>query len=335
MTTEKVVSETSLPERRHERRASRDGIDVSVVIPLLNEEESLQELHDRIVAEFERGKWNGEIVFVDDGSSDSSFRVIETLAERDSRVRSIKFRRNFGKAAALSAGFAAAAGDFVITMDADLQDDPKEIPRLIAKLQEGFDVVSGWKKVRHDPITKTLPSKLFNAVTSFFTGISLHDFNCGLKGYRKAAVKELDLYGELHRYIPALAGWKGFRVTEIEVTHHARQFGTSKYGPARFLNGFLDLMTVMLLTRFTLKPLHLFGMLGAILGTGGFVICAFLVSLKLQFGNIQGRNPLLLLGVLLIITGFQFVSTGLLAEMIASQRGERARDFSVERTIGL
>jgi len=309
-------------------------IDLSIVVPLLNEEDSLRELKDRIVEQFDGGGWRGEILFIDDGSTDGSFAVIEDMASADPRVRAIRFRRNFGKAAGLNAGFADVRGKMVITMDADLQDDPAEIPALIAKLQEGYDVVSGWKKVRRDPLSKRLPSKLFNFVTSLFTGVKLHDFNCGLKAYRRAAVDEIDLYGELHRYIPALAAWRGFRIAELEVTHHARKHGSSKYGARRFLAGFLDLMTVMLLTRFTRKPLHLFGMVGSILGFVGFLVGLYLVWLKIQFGDIQGRSPLLLLGVLLIITGFQFISTGLLAEMLASHRSETDRGYSVERKLG-
>ncbi len=309
-------------------------IDLSIVVPLFNEAESLPELKARIVGQFDKHGWAGEILFVDDGSQDGSFGVIENLAREDARVRSIKFRKNFGKAAALSAGFLEARGGIVITMDADLQDDPSEIPQLVAKIEEGFDVVSGWKKKRKDPLSKTLPSKLFNAVTAFFTGIPIHDFNCGLKAYRHEVIEELDLYGELHRYVPALAGWKGFRITEIEVTHHARLHGESKYGVSRFLAGFLDLLTVMLLTRFTLKPLHLFGAIGGVVGFLGFLISLYLVSLKIRYGDIQGRQPLLALGILLITTGIQFISTGLLAEMLASQRTSRERGYSIERKLG-
>lgn len=311
------------------------GPDLSIVVPLFNEADSLLELKERVVAEFERAGLSGEIVFVDDGSRDGSFERIAKMAEADPRVRAVRFRSNFGKAAALSAGFAEAAGRSVITMDADLQDDPAEIPRLLAKLDEGFDVVSGWKRKRHDPWTKRVPSKLFNRVTAWITGIPIHDFNCGLKAYRREVVEEIDLYGELHRYIPALAAWRGFRIGEIEVKHHPRRHGRSKYGPGRFLSGFLDLLTVTLLTKYTPKPLHLFGLVGTLLGLVGFLISMYMVTLKLRFGNIQGRVPLLSLGVLLVIMGMQFLSTGLLAEMIASHRASQGRDYSVERKIGL
>jgi glycosyltransferase involved in cell wall biosynthesis len=310
-------------------------LDLSVVVPLFNEKESLRELAEKLLGEFGRGGWSGEVLFVDDGSRDGSFGVIEELAAGDPRVRAIRFRSNFGKAAALSAGFREARGRIVITMDADLQDDPAEIPRLVAEIEKGFDVVSGWKRKRRDPWTKTVPSRIFNRVTATLTGIPIHDFNCGLKAYRGEVVREIDVYGELHRYIPALAAWKGFRIGEIEVTHHARRHGRSKYGARRFLSGFLDLLTVMLLTKYTPKPLHLFGFVGTALGVVGFLISVYMVTLKLRFGNIQGRVPLLSLGVLLVIMGMQFLSTGLLAEMIASNRAAQSRDYSVERKLGL
>lgn len=316
------------------QKSRTEELDLSIVVPLLNEEDSLRELTERVMAEFDKGGWNAEILFIDDGSTDDSFAVIEDLAASDPRVRAIQFRNNFGKAAALDAGFLEARGKIVITMDADLQDDPSEIPRLIARLDEGYDVVSGWKKVRHDPLTKRLPSKLFNSVTSAFTGIKIHDFNCGLKAYRRPVVKEIRLYGELHRYIPALAGWRGFRITELEVTHHARKHGRSKYGARRFMHGFLDLLTVMLLTKFTVKPLHLFGVVGSIMGIIGGLISLYMVTLKIRFGDIQGRVPLLSFAVLLIIMGMQFLSTGLLAEMIASNRAGKESHYSVERRLG-
>ncbi len=309
-------------------------IDLTIVVPLLNEEGSLRELKDRIVREFDEGRFEGEIVFVDDGSRDRSFALLEEMAAEDGRVRVIKFRNNFGKAAALSAGFNEARGAIVITMDADLQDDPSEIPRLKEKIDEGFDVVSGWKKKRRDPWTKRYPSKIFNRVTSVFTGISIHDFNCGLKAYRREVVEEIDVYGELHRYIPALAAWKGFRIGEIEVTHHPRKHGRSKYGAKRILTGFLDLLTVMILTKFKPKPLHLFGLVGVGMCVIGFLISFYMVSLKIRFGDIQGRVPLLTLGVLLILMGMQFLSTGLLAELISSRREQRGRDYSIDRKLG-
>lgn len=308
--------------------------DLSIVIPLFNERDSLRELKDRIVAEFDRGGWSGEIIFVDDGSRDGSFGVIEEMAAGDERVRAIKFRNNFGKAAGLSAGFEEVRGRIVITMDADLQDDPSEIPRLVAKIEEGLDVVSGWKKKRHDPWSKTIPSRFFNFVTARITNIPIHDFNCGLKAYRGEVVREIEVYGELHRYIPALAAWKGFRIGEIEVTHHPRPFGRSKYGPRRFMAGFFDLLTITLLTKYNPKPLHLFGFVGAALGAVGFLISLYMVSLKLRYGDIQGRVPLLTFGVLLIIMGMQFLSTGLLAEMIASHRSAANREYTIERKLG-
>lgn len=292
-----------------------DAPAISVVIPLKDEAESLQEFHDRLVAVFtERGD-RYELIFVDDGSTDASLDVLMRLREGNACVKVIQFRRNFGKAAALSAGFEQARGGIVFTMDADLQDDPKEIPHFIEKLDSGFDLVSGWKKKRHDPLSKRYPSKLFNWVTSRLTGIRLHDFNCGFKAYRREVVQSVDLYGELHRYIPALAGWKGFRVGELVVEHHARKFGRSKYGFERLARGLFDLLTVMLLTRFSKRPLHLFGMLGLVSGLLGFGFLAYL-TVEWLLGHPIGHRPLLTFGALFMISGIQLISLGMLSEMI-------------------
>jgi glycosyltransferase involved in cell wall biosynthesis len=237
----------------------------------------------------------------------------------------VRFRRNYRKAAALAIGFKEARGEIVITMDADLQDDPSEIPRLLEKLDEGCDLVSGWKKKRHDPLSKTLPSRLFNKVTSMVSGIRLHDFNCGLKAYRREVCEDAlpYLYGELYRFLPAIAHWAGYRVGEIPVQHHPRQFGYSKFGTKRLLNGFLDLMTITFVVRFMTTPMHIFGSLGLLSSFVGSLVCAYIALLRFEHGNIQNRQPLLLLGVLLIIVGIQFFSTGLLGDMLASmnQRG--------------
>jgi glycosyltransferase involved in cell wall biosynthesis len=289
---------------------------ISVVIPLKDEVESLQELYERLSAVLEEMSGGHEIIFVDDGSTDGSIGLLLRLREADPRVKVIEFRRNFGKAAALSAGFEVARGEIIFTLDADLQDDPKELPRFIEMLDSGYDLVSGWKKKRHDPASKRLPSKLFNGVTSWLTGIRLHDFNCGFKAYRREVVRQLDLYGELHRYIPALAGWSGFRVGELVVEHHARRFGKSKYGFERLARGFLDLLTVMLLTKFSKRPLHFFGMLGLLAGTAGTGILVYLTVLWfLGLGPI-GNRPLLTFGVLFLISGIQLTTLGLLSEMI-------------------
>jgi glycosyltransferase involved in cell wall biosynthesis len=288
---------------------------LSIVIPLYNEEESLPELYRSIKNVVNAQNLSHEILFVDDGSTDRSLQVIKDLDKSDPAVRVFSFRKNYGKSAALQVGFTNCRGDVVITMDADLQDDPNEIPNLIAKLNEGYDLVSGWKKVRHDPITKTVPSKLFNFVVGVISGLPLHDFNCGLKAYRNDVVKTFNVYGELHRFLPVLAKWSGFRATEIVVEHHPRKFGKTKFGMSRFLSGFLDLITVIFISKYTRKPLHLFGTIGLIAMLAGFVICAYLAIEWFQ-GQWIGRRPILQLGVLLIVVGVQFFSIGLLGEML-------------------
>jgi len=297
-------------------------VDLSIVLPVFNEVESLEPLFGQIEHAVAELGIRYEVIFVDDGSTDGSAEILEALrGERPDAVKVVHFRRNFGKAAALSMGFEQAGGRVVVTMDADLQDDPLEIPNLLAKLEEGYDLVSGWKRDRKDPIGKTIPSKLFNAVTSWVSGIELHDFNCGLKAYRQTVVRDLDLYGELHRYIPVLAHGMGYRVAELPVRHHPRRFGKTKYGVKRFLSGLLDLMTVLSITRYTMKPLHLFGGIGALLFTLGLIVDGYLACLRLVTGSIQKHYPLLMLGTILLVVGTQFVSTGLLAEMILTLRG--------------
>jgi dolichol-phosphate mannosyltransferase len=262
-------------------------------------------------------------VFVDDGSMDGSFSALTRLHNALDNVRVVRLRRNFGKAAALAAGFANAHGDVVVTIDADLQDDPAEIPRLLAKLDEGFDLVSGWKAHRRDPITRRVPSKIFNWVTGRVSGLRLHDLNCGLKAYRAEVVQGLRLYGELHRFIPVLAHYRGYRVAELPVHHRPREHGRSRYGVERYLRGFLDLLTVSFIGRYRYRPLHLFGGLGLGLGTLGFGILVYLTILKIG-GEAIGRRPLLILGVLLVVVGLQFFSLGLISELITSQHEERA-----------
>lgn len=298
---------------------------LSIVVPLYNERESLEELHARILDAIRPLDAEYEVIFVDDGSTDGSFDVLQTLRGRDPNVRIIRFLANSGKAAGLQAGFDAATGDTVITMDADLQDDPSEIPALLAALDGGLHMVSGWKKNRHDPISKTLPSKFFNAVVRFFSGLTLHDFNCGLKAYRIEVVRSFRIYGDLHRYIPVLAKFHGFRVGEIPVLHHPRKHGQSKYGAKRLVSGFLDLLTVILLTRYTAKPLHFFGSAGLIFCFLGGAVWTYIISLWAESGfqNIQGHQPLLVSGVFLFLLGVQFISTGLLAELITHSRMER------------
>lgn len=291
--------------------------EISVVIPLLNEEDSLPELS--LLLEEELSKIVGgrfEVIFIDDGSTDGSFEMIKTIHNRNHRFKCIRFRRNYGKSAALSVGFAKARGKYVITMDADLQDDPAEIVNLINKLKEGYDLVSGWKKKRYDPISKTIPSKFFNFVTSTMSGIKLHDFNCGLKGYKRPVVKTLKIYGEMHRYIPALAHWEGFKVAELPVKHHPRRYGKSKFGLSRFIYGFLDLLTVTFTTRYFKRPLHFFGASGFALTLIGLLINLYLTYEWFIGQTYLSNRPLALFGIALIIVGVQFISMGLIGEMM-------------------
>jgi glycosyltransferase involved in cell wall biosynthesis len=309
-------------QRQHQqpRAPQQPWNDLSVVIPLYNEEDSLKELHQQLRTTLGRMNLRYELLFVDDGSTDRSFQVLRDLKRMDKHVKIVRFRRNYGKAAALAVGFDKAQGNIIITMDADLQDDPAEIPALRRKLEEGYDLVSGWKKVRHDPITKTLPSKFFNFVTRLLTGIKIHDFNCGLKAYRKDVVKTVKVYGELHRYIPVLAHWEGFRIGEIAVQHRARRYGKTKFGFSRLWKGFLDLLTALFTTRFLRRPLHLFGMLGILAVLVGLAIDSVLVVEWFMHLTSLGNRPLFLSGFLLIVIGVQFISIGLLGEMISKTR---------------
>lgn len=297
-------------------------MDISIVAPLFNEEESLEELTERIVDQIKALDKSFEIIFIDDGSSDKSLEVLKQIKEKQPEIHIIHFNRNFGKSAALSEGFRIATGDIVITMDADLQDDPAEIPRLIDKIESGYDLISGWKQKRHDPISKTIPSKFFNFITRRLTGIKIHDFNCGLKAYRKTVIKAIPVYGELHRYLPVLAHWLGFKVGELVVTHHPRKFGYSKFGIRRFFNGFFDLLTVLFITRYRQKPLHLFGFLGLACSFVGFLVLAYLSILWFQGYGI-GQRPMFFLGVLLVIVGVQFFSIGLIGEMLINTRQDK------------
>lgn len=294
--------------------------DLSVIIPLYNEEDSLKELHQQLRATLNRMNIRYELLFIDDGSTDRSFQVLRDLKRMDRHIKIVRFRRNYGKSAALAVGFEKAQGNIVVTMDADLQDDPAEIPALRRKLDEGYDLISGWKKVRHDPITKTLPSRFFNFITRLMTGIKIHDFNCGLKAYRRDVIKTVKVYGELHRYIPVLAHWEGFRIGELPVQHRARRFGKTKFGVGRFWKGFLDLLTALFTTRYLRKPLHLFGVLGILTILIGAVIDLVLVIEWFRGTTSLGNRPLFLSGFLLIVIGVQFVSIGLLGEMISKTR---------------
>jgi len=292
-------------------------MNISTVIPVYNEIDSLHPLYREIAALPDEGRH--EIIFIDDGSTDGSGRVLREIADGDPRVRVISFYRNYGKAAALAAGFEAAAGDVIATLDADLQDDPSEIPAMAALLDQGWDLVSGWKKVRRDPLRKRLPSKLFNSVVRLMTGVPIHDSNCGLKVYRAEVAKTMEIYGGLHRYIPALAKYKGYKVTEKVVQHRPRQYGKTKYGLARYLHGLLDLFTVLFIGRYFQRPLHFFGLVGLLLSLAGLVISIYLTIN--WFGGVPiGNRPLFFLGILFIIVGIQFFSLGLLAELFVQQR---------------
>lgn len=300
--------------------------DISIIIPLLDEEESLPELHSWIRRSLDPLKLTIEILFIDDGSADSSWSVIKKLSKIDKDVRGIKFRRNYGKSAALNVGFEASEGKVVITMDADLQDSPEEIPELRRMIvEDGYDIVSGWKKKRYDPISKTIPTKIYNAVTGWMTGVKLHDMNCGLKAYKSEVVKSIEVYGEMHRYIPVIAKWAGFRkIGEKPVQHQARLYGVTKFGLSRFIYGFLDLFSIMFIGKFGKRPMHFFGTLGTITTILGTLIMIHLTVLKFFFkqGNIDDR-PLFFFGFLLIIVGVQIFMTGFIAELISRSSPER------------
>jgi glycosyltransferase involved in cell wall biosynthesis len=294
-------------------------MDISVVIPLYNEEESLPELCTWIEKVMIGNNFVYEIIFVDDGSNDQSWKVIRRLREKNASVKGIRFRRNYGKSAALNEGFQAARGKVIISMDADLQDSPDEIPILYQMIRDkGFDLVSGYKKKRYDPISKTLPTRLFNWVTRSVSGIYLHDFNCGLKAYRQDVAKSIEIYGELHRYIPLLAKWAGFRkIGEKVVEHRARKYGASKFGLSRFINGFLDLITVTVVNKYLKRPMHFFGIWGLLIGMLGFAILAYLAIVKLLFmQQLTERMPAMFLGTILLLLGVQLFFTGLLSELI-------------------
>lgn len=304
--------------------------ELSIIIPLFNEEESIFELNAEINGAMKDSTAEYEVIFIDDGSNDGSYDKIKAIAAEDSRIIGVRFRRNYGKAAALSEGFRISNGKMVVTMDSDLQDDPTEIHALMRKLDEGYDVISGWKKNRKDPWTKKIPSKIFNLVTRMMSGIRIHDFNCGLKIYRSEVVKSVKVYGELHRYIPVLAKLAGFRVSELVVNHRPRKFGKTKFGAGRFVKGFLDLTTVLFLGKFERNPLHFFGILGGLLFFAGLLINGYLTIQ--WFGGVWiGNRPILFLGILLMIVGIQFISLGLLAEMITA-RGENLKYSIAEKT---
>jgi len=314
---------------------------LSVVIPVLNESPSLRQLYEEIRQVCETHRYDYEIIFVDDGSTDDSWQVIKSLSEQDSRIKALRFRRNFGKAAALMAGFARTTKPFVMTMDADLQDDPAEIPNFLAALDKGADLVSGWKKIRHDPWHKVFPSRVFNWLVGAMTGVRLHDHNCGMKCYRREVLREIHIYGELHRFIPVLAAVRGFRVSEIVIHHRPRQFGRSKYGIGRFMKGFLDLLTVRFLTGFGARPQHFLGGIGLIAFLVGGLILTFLA---MEWGTsriIPGMDvvylrerPIVIYSVGLLLLGAQLMSVGFLAELLTAYHIEHEKTYSLAEEIG-
>jgi glycosyltransferase involved in cell wall biosynthesis len=297
-------------------------VKLSIVIPVYNEVESIERLYLEIVQSIDTSEY--EIIFIDDGSTDGSSEKIVELIQKNQKLKLIQFYRNYGKSAALSEGFKQADGEYVVTMDADLQDDPSEIKNLIIKLEEGYDLVSGWKKNRKDPLSKRIPSKLFNFITRLFTSVKIHDFNCGIKIYRKSVIKTLEIYGGRHRYIPALAGQKKFKITEIIVNHRAREFGITKYGGRRFFHGFFDLISVIFLSRYIQSPLYFFGQLGLLSFMSGFSIEGYILYLKYVLKEPFATHiALLIFGVLLIFIGIQFFSIGLIGEMIANSNQDK------------
>lgn len=317
----------STPEKKNESRFSFRK--VSLVIPLLNEEESLEPLYNEIKKTVDKLKIDYEIVFIDDGSTDSSLQKLRELNRKDRNVRYISFRKNYGKSAALNVGFKKASGDAIITMDADLQDDPAEIENLLEKLDNGWDMVSGWKKVRFDPFIKKHSSKFFNYTTRVLTKIKIHDFNCGLKAYKRDVIKNINVYGELHRYIPVLATNKGFTVSEIPVKHHPRRYGKTKFGISRFFKGFIDLLTVIFNSRYIKRPMHLFGFFGVTAFILGVIVNLWLSYEKIFLDKSLGDRPVLFLGILLIIVGVQFFAVGLLGEIIVHNT-PRDEDYNIK-----
>lgn len=321
-----------------------EPLQLSVLIPLYNEDESLPELHDWIVRVVTENQLTYEILFVDDGSTDNSWTVIEQLADRNPHVRGIRFNRNYGKTAGLQTGFQAVRGQVVITMDADLQDSPDEIPELYRLItQDGYDLVSGWKQKRYDPITKTLPTKLFNAVSRWISGVNLHDFNCGLKAYRQRVVKVIapTLYGDMHRNLPIVANWNGFtRIGEKIVQHRARKYGSTKFGLERFVNGFLDVLVIAFVHRFSKRPMHFFGTMGTLSFFVGSVMAIWLIVEKLiniangeRYRNVTD-NPLFSFGLVAIILGVQLFLAGFLGEMLVRQTLDKAGESAVAERVG-
>jgi glycosyltransferase involved in cell wall biosynthesis len=309
---------------------------LSIVIPVKNEQETLSLIHEKVVSVLNKKNISSyEIIFIDDGSTDDSWTIMERLANKHPEyVKAIKFRKNFGKSYALMAGFTEAKGKIIITMDADLQDDPEEIPNFLQKIDEGYDLVSGWKKKRNDPLSKTIPSKIFNKVTGYLSGLKLHDFNCGFKAYKKEVLDHIQIYGDLHRYIPVLAHDLGYKVAEIPVKHHPRKHGITKYGMERYVRGFLDLLTILTTTRFLQRPGHFFGGLGILSGILGAACLSYLVVLWSMGIRPIGTRPLFFFGILAVILCFQLISLGLLAEISVRSKNPRPVANCIEKMAG-
>jgi len=306
---------------------------ISFIIPAKNEEKSIGILTREIISVCKKMSKTFEIIFIDDGSKDKTYKEIERLAKKHKEIVGIKHRRNFGKAVALSTGFNEARGNIIITLDADLQDNPRDIPKFLEKFKQGYDLISGWKKKRNDPfLSKVLPSRIINFLARLLTGVKIHDTNCGFKAYKIDVLRNIEIRGELYRFIPALAQQKGFKVAEVIVNHRKRLYGKSKYGWSRCIKGLIDLLTVTFLTGFSSKPGHFFGIMGILLIIPGFTICSYITYLRITTGGIAYRYPLLFLGVLLIIVGIQFISTGLLAELILIEKKTALKEAISERT---
>lgn len=298
---------------------------ISFVVPARDEEKTVEILYKGIESELKKLSLNFEVIFIDDGSTDRTFDILKKISLKDKRLKVVKLRGGFGKSIALQTGFNMAAGDIVFTMDADLQDDPTDIPKFLKKLEEGYDLVSGWKKIRYDPLTKTIPSKLGNSLVRILTKLPIHDSNCGYKAYRKEVLRDINLYGELYKYIPIFAQSSNFRVGEVIISHHPRKFGKSKFGIERNIKGILDLITVVFLTGYVKRPGHFFGTVGLSFFSIGFVIGLYITYLRITTGGIEFHIPLLFLGVLLMVIGIQFLSTGLISELITSYNQDKSK----------
>lgn len=306
---------------------------ISFIIPVKNEAPSLRELYNEIIQISKQQRLNFEIIFIDDGSSDGTFSILKGLRSQDKKVKIIRFRGNFGKSAALQAGFSFSKGETIITLDGDLQDNPKDIPKFLEKLNIGYDLVSGWKKRRLDPLTKVIPSRILNFIAAKATNVKLHDLNCGFKAYKREVIENLNLYGEIYRFIPIIAAKQHFLFTEVIVDHRKRLYGKTNFGADRFLKGFIDLITIIFLTGFNSRPGHFFGSLGLFSFGVGFIIGLYISYLRFTTGSIQYRQPLLFLGILLLIIGIQLISTGLLAEMIIYSKPKTTKNF-IKETVG-